>query len=211
MFDFFLCLFFIPYYIYKYITDRAKSDKADALYNAFSSKRDNWRKAVTDIELENSLIKEIDEHYYDDTLNKEFEEVIREVPGILDIIKVDEPATPLMRMGRKYALIVMMANRGKVINDMAVFGMIGYKKQYKGVGVTENEVKMMPYLMNWINNKLNEHGIKERLVLTQGFNDVYIVDDLEKCIKLNGGTYKWEIDVLPHKMANAKLASEVQN
>lgn len=209
MFDFFLCLFFIPYYIYKYITDRTISDKADASYNNFSNRQDIWRKTVTDVNLENSLIEKIDNHYYDDELNEEFEEVIREVPGILNVVKFDEPATALKRMGRKYALIVMMANRGKLTKDMAIFGMIGYKKQYKGIGVTENEFKMMPYLMSWISKKLNEHDVKERLVLTQGINDVYIVDDLEKCIKLNGGTYKWEIDILPHKMENAKLTSEV--
>ena len=209
MFDFFLCLFFIPYYIYKYITDRTISDKADASYNNFSNRQDIWRKTVTDVNLENSLIEKIDNHYYDDELNEEFEEVIREVPGILNVVKFDEPATALKRMGRKYALIVMMANRGKLTKDMAIFGMIGYKKQYKCVGVTENEFKMMPYLMSWINKKLNEHDVKERLVLTQGINDVYIVDDLEKCIKLNGGTYRWEIDILPHKMENAKLTSEV--
>ena len=157
MFDFFLCLFFIPYYVFKYISDRAKSDKADASFKSYADRRAEWEKSVTDIDLENRLNKEIQEHYYDSVLDEEFEEAIREIPGILDIVKYDESATLVQRIRPSYALMILMANRGKITSSMASFGLPGFIRQRKGIGILEEELEMVSYLMKWINKKLNEY------------------------------------------------------
>ena len=211
MFDFFLCLFFIPYYVFKYISDRAKSDKADASFKSYVDRRAEWEKSVTDIDLENRLNKEIQEHYYDSVLDEEFEEAIREIPGILDIVKYDESATLVQRIRPSYALMILMANRGKITSSMASFGLPGFIRQRKGIGILEEELEMISYLMKWINKKLNEYGINEKPILTKGFSDAYIIDDFEKCVKLGGGTYTWEPNVIGSKMSKAILISEAQN
>ncbi len=207
MFNIFLCFVVLPYFVVRYLIDRSKSDKYDAMIKSKKKMKDDWIDSVTDMELEKQLQRELEKHIGDSILDQEFEEAIREVPGILEYERKYEPCTIIERIGISYALMIMLANRGKVTYEAATFGVKGSQSSC-GRYMSDKEFAMIPQLMKWINKKLVEHGIDERPVLKWGLDRAFIIDDFEKCVGIGGGEYSWEPSIALFNEEKVKFISE---
>lgn len=217
MFEFFIALFGGAFWGGKYIKERSAINSSHKAYESSMIMRETRKAEFESKVIDRELEADLEEFIYDtgnyDIVWKEVLEAFNEMPWKAEEDKficltpqaveiafgkgtfTKKQREEIAANHRKQALRIMMANRGKLMQNDAQFGI-----QTSGYGApTVRQAEQLnrgtANFILWINEKLKEHGIDERVLLLKDWGNYewYEVTETNKAI---GGTYYWYPSVL---------------
>lgn len=215
MLEFFIALFGGLFYGTKYASEKSEINairrENESKSNASRVNKEDWMAKVVDKELEMQLEDFI---YHSENYNAVWQEVsaaFAEMPWNRDrILMCFSPDDVVRAFGkgvftkkereniaknhRKEALRIMMANRGKLCQFDAEYGICNYDKLAPTVLEAKRQSEQSAQFVMWINDRLKRYNIDEDLFIET--LDCHTAFPIESLLFIRG-TYKWR-PALPH-------------
>lgn len=153
--------------------DKAKTKRRDSELAKRNAMHDEWVARYVDCRLESRLREFIDNNRNSEAVDEEVLPVLRELKEFSRYCSPD-PIGHMMRSFpeyRKVALDIMLAKRGKVSHESAIWGYRAYLLR------SAYALKFEQFeLVNWIKNTLNQQGYDVNLVYS-GIGDSKVPSD----------------------------------
>ena len=195
MIEIFIAIFLGAYYLFKYSLYKSRKKAYDADLEAkestYQTKLEEWIKKTTDTELEKEVYEIVNAESMLDVYKKEIELVLKLEFGIpegsIDAKCFNEYYGGYYNSAKKMFARILMANRGKVLDVDARFGIptmmgpgtedwIRQSQLYAG-----KEIRFSNRVLGfWINEQLKKHGISE----------AFILESCDKVTKKNATRYR---------------------
>ena len=200
MFDFFLAIIFIPYYLFRYLLESRENDRLRKEKMDDKARREAWQEKVLDADMEARFRELLGDRANHSQFEEELNAAIEEIPWILEFVPYNGKApTTVFKLGTDISLLILMVNRGKLPLRVVSWGIKGYSRFHKS-NPYFREAARASYLATWLDKKLREHGIKEELVLDYDRDKIYRVTGEDMSDKIYGGVYTWMPTINTYRM-----------